>query len=467
MDRTISKRKGLIITVFALIAIIACVMFAMGSTSKASAAETTESELPAYPFVRISPFSQYLEYDEYELPLDEWIKLRWTDSYGVTLSITNKLGNRKVIVSSEMGESYEGVEIKKQDNIYCYRFSSEKYKSVSLIRRETDRSRYEAMGDDLYIGVQFTTSNYTYNSKRVWTDPEYERSALLELKTDVWYKTRMPDGTAYEGDYANGSHFIKTIKKGTSDSEISMYIEGNYTYICFPKATFSTVSLRRMEYDIWLSSASTNGFTPFFGEINSDMPPVEYLRSFKYKKAEIQRESGEDVIQLPLDKWIEVKAGSFLKFNTYFINEKNWVINCSSFFPGVERVIHNKVNWVKFPSETFKEVYLMTLSENKYQEALTTIDYEPYLYYESEDGEIVTPDDPNPSESNSSDDGESSGGTEIADSSKNTESINGSESDGKNLKGLIGVVVAVASVVVISVVVFLGLGAFKSKGRRR
>ena len=218
-----------------------------------------------------------------------------------------------------------------------------------------------------------------------------------------------------------------------------------------------------MEYNDWFNGVAKYGFSPYFGEINSDMPSVEYLRSFKYKKAEIV---GEELIQLPLNKWIEIRAGSFLKLDLTLINEKNWTVNCSSFMPGVDRVRHEKVEWVRFSERTFKEVYLIPLSEKKYQEALTTIDYEPYLYYESDDGEIVTPEDPTPDESDSSGGG-GSGGTETADSSRNTESINESESDGKNLKGLIGVVVAVSSVVVISIAVYFGIAAFKSKGRRR
>lgn len=152
-----------------------------------------------------------------------------------------------------------------------------------------------------------------------------------------------------------------------------------------------------------------------------------------------------------------MKIGSYIQFNYTSVYGKNYQFTNLEF--PVDAIIKTSgdVQYVKFPSSYFSKVGFKQMDNVSYQQIMTTIDYTPYMEYEASEEEPKPPIESDSSSDVSGSDSQSVG----------SESVNDSESNGKNLKGLIGVVSAVAGIIVISVAVYFVLAAFKPRRRRR
>lgn len=476
MERTINKRKGLIITVFTVIAIIASVMFAIGTTSKASAAEPetiTEAYLESLDYQKIRPYGNEVNLGHdlnYEIPLGRWIKIYVGEPYfyfTLTTRSADKvgaIGEEKTVNVYEMRLGYSNVDryVVNPDadilTIYL-RFPGEKFSSVVFHRFESEEAyntTFKGASYEPYIGYELKPSNYTYQAMRLWYEFD---SAEEELANDVWYKTKITSDVKFKYVSASGNN-QEEMDCSSYPAGTETFLDDMYQYVRFPSSVYYRVWLCRMSEEQYGEYKESLSYTPYFGYATV-FPTNNELKALKYKGLSLYNGDNPSVEYLPVDRWIKMKIGSYIQFNCSSIYGKQMQFTCNEFPVGAQVVIMGDIDYyVKFPSSYFANVGYTQMDNTTYQQVMSNIGYTPSIEYETSEEDPETPETPD--ESDSSSDISWSDSQNVS-----SESINDSESNGKNLKGLIGVVSAVAGIVVISVAVYFVLAAFKSKGRRR
>lgn len=463
MQGIIKKKKSVIITIFAVIAIISSVIFACGTTNKASAAEPetiTEAYLKSLEYRSVKPYIASSKPDK-ELPLDRWIKI-YMGQPGFKFTLKSKASDgvgetSKIINSLNLSNADSNIRVfeeEKTETVFTQyvKFPSSSFTSV-IFNRMTELE-FNDLGNlpfEPYIGYEMLPNDRTYQGVRLWYDFD---SVELELKNDVWYKTKINSVVRFK--YVSVSGQTQQEMDCTSYLDgTETFTDGEYQYVKFPSSIYYRVWLHRMDeenYDIY---KGVLGYTPYIGyEVN--LPTVAELKSLKYEPVTLYGEK-ESQKTLPVDSWIKMKIGSYIQFNYTSVYGKNYQFTNSEF--PVDAIVKTSgdVQYVKFPSIYFAKVGFKQIDNASYQQIMTTIDYTPYIEYE-----VIEEEPEPPIESDSSSDVSGSESQSVS-----SESVNDSESNGKNLKGLIGVVSTVAGIIVISVAVYFVLAAFKPRRRRR
>lgn len=473
MERTINKRKGFIIAVFAVIAIISSVIFACGTTNKASAAEPeaiTEAYLKSLDYQKIRPYgkSSTATQMEYEIPLERWIKIYVGEPY-FNFTLTTRpadkdgtiIGEEKTLNSYELSFGYQNVERFVEETtadiktLYL-KFPGNKFNSVIFHRFESEEAyntTFKDAGYEPYIGYELKPFNYTYQGLRLWYEFD---SAETELENDVWYKTKITSDIKFKYVSASGNK--------QEDMDCSSYLKGTetftdegYQYVKFPSSVYYRVWICRMSEENYGKYKENLGYTPYFGYV-TELPTSSELKALKYKNLTLYNGDKPSVKYLPVDRWIKMKIESYIQFSGTSIYGKEMQFTCNEFPVDAQVKVMGDVDYyVKFPSSYFSNVGFTQMDNTTYQQVMSNIGYTPSIEYEASEEEPEPPIESDSSSDVSGSDSQSVG----------TESVNDSESNGKDLKGLIGVVSAVAGIIVISVAVYFVLAAFKPRRRRR